>query len=40
VLYGDTLDGVWYQELLESKTNISAWRDILIFGKSYAKTAQ
>lgn len=40
VLYGDTLDGLWYQELMESKTNIRAWRDILIFGKSYAKTAQ
>jgi nitrite reductase (NADH) large subunit len=33
VLYGDTADGVWYQQLLEQETNISTLRDGLIFGK-------
>ncbi len=36
VLYGDTTDGVWYQELLEKKTDISGLRDLLVFGKAYA----
>ncbi len=36
VLYGDTADGSWYQELLEQETNITALRDGLIFGKAYA----
>jgi len=35
VLYGDTADGVWYQELLEQEANISDIRDVLIFGKAY-----
>ena len=34
VLYGDTADGVWYQQLLEQETNISTLRDGLIFGKA------
>lgn len=38
VLYGDTADGVWYQQLLEQETNISALRDGLIFGRAYAET--
>jgi nitrite reductase (NADH) large subunit len=36
VLYGDTVDGGWYQELLEQEENISGIRDGLIFGKAYA----
>ncbi len=36
VLYGDTADGGWYQELLEKEENISDIRDALIFGKAYA----
>jgi len=35
VLYGDTADGAWYQELLEKKADISSIRDILVFGKAY-----
>ena len=35
VLYGDTADGGWYQELLENEENISRLRDTLIFGKAY-----
>ncbi len=38
VLYGDTADGSWYQELLEKEENISDIRDGLIFGKAYAVT--
>ncbi|MGZ8159198.1 MAG: NAD(P)/FAD-dependent oxidoreductase [Methylobacter sp.] len=36
VLYGDTADGSWYQQLLEQGENISEIRDALIFGKAYA----
>ncbi|MFI3185455.1 MAG: FAD-dependent oxidoreductase [Methylococcaceae bacterium] len=35
VLYGDTADGSWYQQLLEKEENISDLRDMLIFGKAY-----
>ncbi len=35
VLYGDTVDGNWYQELLEKEEPISGIRDVLIFGKAY-----
>jgi nitrite reductase (NADH) large subunit len=35
VLYGDTTDGNWYQELLEKEAAISGIRDVLIFGKAY-----
>lgn len=33
VLYGDTADGLWYQQLLESGQDLSAVRDSLIFGR-------
>ncbi len=36
VLYGDTADGGWYQELLEKGDTISEIRDMLIFGRAYA----
>ncbi|MDP3007905.1 MAG: FAD-dependent oxidoreductase [Methylococcales bacterium] len=39
VLYGDTVDGAWYQELLEQQTPLAALRDGLIFGKTYAESA-
>ncbi len=35
VLYGDTVDGNWYQELLEKEESVSGIRDMLIFGKAY-----
>jgi nitrite reductase [NAD(P)H] large subunit len=35
VLYGDTADGSWYHELLETAQNISEMRDYLIFGQHY-----
>lgn len=39
VLYGDTVDGGWYQQLLEQEENISGIRDALVFGKAYADIA-
>jgi len=36
VLYGETADGNWYQQLLESKQDLSKIRDSLIFGQNYA----
>lgn len=39
VLYGDTGDGVWYQELMEQRADISDIRDTLIFGKAYLDAA-
>ena len=36
VLYGDTADGSWFFGLLKDATDISAMRDTLIFGPSYA----
>lgn len=35
VLYGDTRDGSWYQQLLETQQDISAIRSELIFGQHY-----
>ena len=35
VLYGDTVDSSWYQELLEKEESIADIRDVLIFGKNY-----
>jgi nitrite reductase (NADH) large subunit len=38
VLYGETTDGNWYQELIEQQTPITELRDGLIFGKAYTDT--
>lgn len=40
VLYGDTTEGAWYHQLLEDKTDISAMRSLLIFGRGYAEPLQ
>jgi nitrite reductase (NADH) large subunit len=32
VLYGDTSDGLWYLDLMRSKTEVSSMRNDLIFG--------
>ena len=34
-LYGDTLDGAWYFELMRDGTDVSAWRDKLLFGRNH-----
>ena len=36
VLYGDTADGNWYFDLLKKGEDISAIRDLLIFGQAFA----
>lgn len=36
VLYGDTVDGLWYLDLIKSGTPIGAMRDDLIFGRGLA----
>lgn len=35
ILYGDTQDGAWFFDLIQNRTDISAWRDQLIFGKDF-----
>jgi len=40
VLYGDTVDGSWYHELLESEQDIAAIRENLIFGQRYLPTTE
>ncbi len=36
VLFGDTADGLWYQDLIRSQTPIEALRDGLAFGRAVA----
>jgi nitrite reductase (NADH) large subunit len=36
VLYGDTADGGWYFDLLKRNEDVSALRDVLIFGQAFA----
>ncbi|MGK6356753.1 nitrite reductase large subunit NirB [Sphingomonas sp. DT-207] len=36
VLYGDTVDGSWYFDLLKKQEDVSELRDLLIFGQAYA----
>ncbi|TMV54151.1 NAD(P)/FAD-dependent oxidoreductase, partial [Thioclava sp. BHET1] len=35
VLYGDTADGGWYNEMLKAGTDIAAMRETLIFGQAH-----
>jgi nitrite reductase (NADH) large subunit len=35
VLYGDTLDGTWYFELMRDATDVSDFRDKLLFGRHH-----
>lgn len=35
VLYGDTVDGSWYFQLMKDGTDISAFRDTLLFGQAH-----
>ncbi|MDR3527138.1 MAG: nitrite reductase large subunit NirB [Rhizomicrobium sp.] len=36
VLYGDVADGQWYLQLMREKTDVSALRDRLAFGRAFA----
>jgi nitrite reductase [NAD(P)H] large subunit len=35
VLYGDTIDGAWYFQLMREQTNVSDIRDQLLFGQAH-----
>ena len=35
VLYGDTVDGSWYFQLMKDGTDVSAFRDSLLFGQAH-----
>lgn len=37
VLYGDTGDGGWYFQLMKDGTDVSEFRDRLVFGRAYAE---
>ncbi len=39
VLYGETADGAWFNDLKKKQTDISQMRDTLIFGQSYQGAA-
>ena len=39
VLFGDTVDGLWYLELIRSGDSIEAFRDDLMFGRAMAERA-
>lgn len=39
VLYGDTRDGAWYGELISEATDVSAFRNRLLFGRDFALRA-
>ena len=39
VMYGETADGPWFFDLINKGENISAFRETLIFGQSYAGDA-
>ncbi|MCG2635184.1 MAG: FAD-dependent oxidoreductase [Gammaproteobacteria bacterium] len=38
LLYGDVTDAFWFQELIETKRNISAARPVLLFGRGLAES--
>jgi nitrite reductase (NADH) large subunit len=37
VLFGDTVDGLWYLDLIRAGTPIAAFRDDLMFGRAFAE---
>ena len=39
VLYGDVLDGPWYFDLIQKRTNIASFRDQLLFGQAHCTQA-
>jgi nitrite reductase (NADH) large subunit len=36
VLYGDTSDGLWYLDLIRSRSGVEPFRDELVFGRAFA----
>lgn len=39
VLYGDARDGGWYFDLISKGTDVTPWRDRLLFGQAYCQPA-
>ena len=39
VLFGDTADGLWYQELIRAGTPVGPMRADLIFGRDFVEAA-
>jgi len=39
VLYGSVADGPWYVQLMRDKTDVSAFRDQIVFGRVFAEQA-
>jgi nitrite reductase (NADH) large subunit len=39
ILYGEISDGPWFVELMESKCDVSAFRDLLLFDRALAQAA-
>jgi nitrite reductase (NADH) large subunit len=37
VLYGSVADGPWYVQLIREKTDVSSFRDQIVFGRSFAE---
>ena len=37
VLYGSVGDGPWYVQLMREKTDVSAFRDQIVFGRDFAE---
>lgn len=37
VLYGETRDGGWYFKHMQAGTDVSAWRDLLVFGQAFVE---
>jgi len=40
VLYGSVVDGPWYVQLMRDRTDVSSFRDQLIFGRAHAEAAR
>jgi nitrite reductase (NADH) large subunit len=40
VLYGDVADGPWYLRLMNDKSDVSALRERLVFGRAYAEAGK
>jgi nitrite reductase (NADH) large subunit len=39
VMYGDTMDGAWYFQLMRDETDITAFRENILFGKAHVGDA-
>ncbi len=39
VLYGSVADGPWYVQLMRDKTDVSSFRDQIVFGRGFAEAA-